>query len=105
MGENWIADSGISFHMTHSADLLSDVRLLCDDKVRIGGNHLIDVVGHRTLTVVFPGDMIAKLLDVAYVPDITFNLFPPMATHKQRAKFTTGEEDWCISHFDGRLKF
>ncbi|CAM9602003.1 unnamed protein product, partial [Laminaria digitata] len=46
--EKWIADSGASFHMTHSADFLSDVRL-CDDKVRIGDNHLIDVVGYGTL--------------------------------------------------------
>ena len=43
MGEKWIADSGASFHITHSADLLSDVRLC--DKVRIGDKHLIDTVG------------------------------------------------------------
>ena len=42
--------------MKHSADLLSDVRL-GDDKVRVGDNHLIDVVGYGTLTVVFPGDL------------------------------------------------
>ena len=55
LAERWIADSGASFHTTRSADLLSDVRL-CDDKVRIGNNRLIDVVGNGTLTVVFPGD-------------------------------------------------
>ncbi|CAN0527881.1 unnamed protein product, partial [Laminaria digitata] len=48
ISEKWIADSGASFRMTHSADFLSDVRL-CDDKVRIGDNHLIDVVGYGTL--------------------------------------------------------
>ena len=42
IGEELIADSGASFHMTHSADLLGDVRL-GDDKVRVGDNHLIDV--------------------------------------------------------------
>ena len=52
IGEKWIVDSGASFHMTHSADLLSDARL-GDDKVRVGDNHLIDVVGYGTLTVVF----------------------------------------------------
>ena len=60
--------------MTHSSDLLSDVRL-GDDKVRVDDNHLIDVMGYRTLTVVFPGDVTVKLLDVAYVPDLAFNLF------------------------------
>ena len=63
--------------MTPSADLLSDVRL-CDDKVRIGDNHMI-YVGYSTLTVVFPGDLTVKLLDVAYVPELAFNLFSLMA--------------------------
>ncbi|CAN0530962.1 unnamed protein product, partial [Laminaria digitata] len=81
ISEKWIADSGASFHMTHSADFLSDVRL-CDHKVRIGDNHLIDVVGYGTLTAVFPGDLTVKLLDVAYAPDIAFNLFSLMAAHK-----------------------
>ena len=39
--EKWIADRGASFHMTHSADQLSDVRF--DNKVRIGDNHVIDI--------------------------------------------------------------
>ena len=104
LAEKWIADSGASFHMTRSADLLSDVRL-CDDKVRIGDNHLIDVVGYGTLTVVFPGDLTVNLLDVAYVPDLAFNLFSLMAAHKQGVGFMTEEEGLCISLFDGRLRF
>ena len=43
MGEKRTADSSASFHITQSADLLSDVRLC--DKVRIGDKHLIDTVG------------------------------------------------------------
>ncbi|CAM9287200.1 unnamed protein product, partial [Laminaria digitata] len=101
--EKWIADSGASFHMTHSADFLSDVRL-CDGKVRIGDNHLIDVVGYGTLTAVFPGGLIVKLLDVAYMPDIAFNLFSLMAAQKHGVGFMT-EKKLCISLFNGRLKF
>ncbi|CAN0450323.1 unnamed protein product, partial [Laminaria digitata] len=103
ISEKWIVDSGASFHMTHSADFLSDVRL-CDDKVRIGDNHLIDVVGYGTLTAVFPGDLTVKLLDVAYLPDIAFNLFSLMAAHKHGVGFMT-EKNLCISLFSGRLKF
>ena len=91
VGEKWIAHSGASFHMTTSADLLSDVRQ-CDDKVRISDNHVIDVLGYDTLTVVFPGDLIAKLLHVACVPDIEFNNFFMMAAHKQGVRCTTEEE-------------
>lgn len=36
--------SGASFHMTHLADILSVVRLY-DDKLKIGGSHLIQAVG------------------------------------------------------------
>lgn len=70
IGDKWIADSGASSHITNSADFLSDVRL-CDGKVkvRIGDNHLIDVVGYDTLAVGFQGDLTVKPLDVAYVPD------------------------------------
>ena len=90
--------------MTHSAHLLSDVRL-CDDKVTIGDNHLIDVVGYGTLTVVFPRDLTVNLLNVAYVPEIAFNLFWLIAAHKQGVACTTEEKDLCISLFNGRLRF
>ena len=76
-----------------------------DDKVRIGDNHMIDVVGYGTLTVVFPGDLNVKLLDVAYMPELALNLFSPMAARKQGVGFMTEEEDLCISLFDGRLRF
>ncbi|CAN0277930.1 unnamed protein product, partial [Laminaria digitata] len=103
ISEKWIADSGASFHMMHSAEFLGDVRL-CDDKVRIGYNHLIDVVGYGTLTAVFSGDFTVKLLDVAYVPDIAFNLFSLTAAHKHGVGFMI-EKNLCISLFNGRLKF
>ena len=61
VGEKWIADSGASFQMTHSPDLLSDVRL-GDDRVRVGDNHLIHVMGYGILTLVFQGDVTVKLL-------------------------------------------
>ena len=82
LAEKWIVDSGASFHITHSADLLSDVRL-CGDKARIGNNHLVDVVGYGTLTVVFPGDLTVTTLDVAYMPDLAFICFSLTAAHKQ----------------------
>ena len=103
MGEKWIADSGASCHITHSADLLSGFRL-CDDKVGIVDNHLIDIVGYGTLTVVFPGHLAVKPLDVAYVLHTAFNSFSLMATYKQRLRFTTEEEGMCISLLDGRSR-
>ena len=100
----WIADSGTSFHVTHPADQLSDVRL-CNDKVRINDNHLIDVAGYGTLTVVFPGDLTVKLLDVGYVPALAFNSFSLLAAHKHGVGFMTEEEGLCIALFNGGLRF
>ena len=83
---------------------MSDVRLT-DGKVRVGDNNLIDVVGYGTLTVVFPGDLTVKILDVAYVPDLAYNLVSLMAAHKQGVGFTTEDEDLCISLDNERLRF
>ena len=104
MGEKRTADSSASFHITQSADLLSDVRL-CDDKVRIGDNHLIDIVGYGTTAVVFPGYLTVKLSDLAYLPAIAFALFSLMAAHKRGVRFTTEEAGLSIAPFDGRLRF
>ena len=90
--------------MTHSADPLSDVRLR-NHKIRIGDNHLIDGVGYGTLTVVFPGDLTVKLLDVGYVPALAFKLFSLMAAHEHGVGFMTEEEGLRISRFNGRLRF
>ena len=81
-------DSGTSFHVTRSADQSSDVRL-CNDKIRINDNHLIDVVGYGTLTVVYSGHLAVKLLDVVYVPDLAFNWVSLMAAHKHGVGFMT----------------
>ena len=44
-------------------------------------------------------------MDVAYVPDLAFNLFSLMAAHKQGVGFTTEAKDLCISLFNRRLRF
>ena len=104
LAEKWIAGSGASFHSTHSADLLRDVRL-CNGKVRIDDNNLIDVVRYGTLTVVFHQDLTVKLLDVAHLPDLAFNLFSLMVANKKGVGLITEDEGLGISLFDGRLRF
>ena len=49
-------------------------------------------MGYGTLTVVFPGDLTVKVLDVAHMLDIAFNSFSLMAAHEQGVRFTTEEE-------------
>ena len=50
--DKWAADSGATFHMTRSADLLRDLHP-SEDKVKIGNDTLIGVGGYGSLTVVF----------------------------------------------------
>ena len=62
--EKWVTDNGATFHMTRSADMMYDIRPM-NDKVRIGDSRMIAIVGYGKLTVVFPGNLTVKLLDVA----------------------------------------
>ena len=59
----------------------------------------------HALAVVFPGDLTVKLLDVAYVPDLAFNLFSQMAAHKQGVGFNIEDKDLYVSLFNVRLRF
>ncbi|CAN0006461.1 unnamed protein product, partial [Sphacelaria rigidula] len=70
--ERWIADSGETFHVTKSAEMLCDVQP-SEDKVKIGSDTLIDGEGYGSLIVVCPrkgGVVIVRLEKTAYVPDL-----------------------------------
>ena len=104
--EKWIADSGATFHMTRSADLLRDVQPF-EDKVRFGNDTLVDVEGYGSLTVVFPNkaEGVAVRLDkVAYVPSLAFNLFSLMAAQTRGVGFATDDKGMSVTLADGRLK-
>ena len=104
--EKWIADSGATFHMTRSADLLCDLHPT-EDEVKIGNDTLIGVDGHGSLTVAFPnkeGGVTVRLEKVAYVPALDLNLFFLMAAHKRGVAVVTDEEDMNVILADGRLR-
>ncbi|CAN0006538.1 unnamed protein product, partial [Laminaria digitata] len=84
--DKWVAGSGATYHMTRSADMMRDIRPTID-KVTTGDSRMIDIVGYGTLTVVFPGNLsvkqLVKLLDVAFVPDLSCNMFSLTAAHRR----------------------
>ena len=49
--------------MIRSAYIICNIRTT-NDKVRVGESHMIDVVGYGTLTVVFPGSLRVRMLDI-----------------------------------------
>ena len=105
--EKRIADSGATFHMTRSADLLRGLHPT-EDKVEIGNDTLIGVEGYGSLTVAFPnkaGGVTVRLEKVAYVPGLAFKLFSFTAAHKQGVDFVADNEDISVILADGRLRF
>ena len=102
--EAWVADSGATYHATRFADMMRDIRPTID-KVRAGDSRLIDIVGYGALTVAFPGNLTVKLLDVAFMPQLSRNRFSLMTAHRPGVGFKTEESGMRISLRDGRLRF
>ena len=75
----WIADSGASCHMTHDRTRMYNVRPPPPGRetVTIGDRRSISVEYIGNMDVIFHGksDQRITLIDVAYVPDLGFNLY------------------------------
>ena len=105
--ETWVADSGATYHATwlhDSADMMRDIRPTID-KVRAGASRLVDIVGYGAPTVAFPGNLTVKLLDVAFMPQLSRNRFSLMTSHRRGVGFKTEQRGMRISLRDGRPRF
>ena len=75
----WIADSGASCHMTHDGTRMYNARPPPPGRetITIGDRRRIKVEYVGNMDVIFHGksDQIITLIDVAYVPDLGFNLY------------------------------
>ena len=75
----WIADSGASCHMTHDGTRVYNARSLPPGRetITIGDRRRIKVEYVGNMDVIFHGksDQRITLIDVAYVPDLGFNLY------------------------------
>ena len=75
----WIADSGASCHMTHDGTRMYNARPPPPGRetITIGDRRRIEVEYVGNMDVIFNGksDQRITLIDVAYVPDLGFNLY------------------------------
>ena len=75
----WIADSGASYHMTHDRTRMYNARPPPPGRetITIGDRRRIKVEYMGKMDVIFHGksDQRITLIDVAYVPDLGFNLY------------------------------
>ena len=82
----WIADSGASCHMTHDRTRMHNARppLPGRETITIGDRRRIKVEYIGNMDVIFHGkrDQRITLIDVAYVPDLGFNLYSLHAVQK-----------------------
>ena len=82
----WIADSGVSCHIAHDRTILHNVRTPppgCET-IMIGDRRKIEVEYIGNMDVIFHGktDQMVKLVDVAYVPGLGFNLYSLRAVQR-----------------------
>ena len=76
---NWIVDSGATCHMCHNKKLFSEFQpLVKPTEVTLGDGHALKGTGHGTVTVTMNHDdgsnSECRLLDVLYVPSLSYNL-------------------------------
>ena len=74
--DKWIGDSGVTFHITRSADLLRDLHP-SKDKVTIGNHTLTSVKAYGSPSVVFAnkeGGVAIRLEMIVGVPYLAFKL-------------------------------
>ena len=80
----WIADSGASCHMTHDGTRMYNARPPPPGRetITIGDRRRISVEYVGNMDVIFHGksDQRITLIDVAYVPDLGFNLYETRCT-------------------------
>ena len=78
-GDVWIADSDASCHMTHDRTRMYNVRPIPPgrERITIGDRRRIKVeyIGNMDVIFHWKSDQRITLIDVAYVPDLGFNLY------------------------------
>ena len=84
----WIADSGASCHMTHDRTRMYNARPPPPDRETIIGN--MDIIFHGK------SDQRITLIDVAYVPDLGFNLYSLHAVQRTHLIVSDASETHII---------
>ena len=68
-GENaWLIDSSVSFHMTPNRNWFSKYENFNGDKVYLGDNLVLDIVGHGSICVKFFDGRIRRFDGVLDIP-------------------------------------
>ena len=72
--DEWIMDSGCSYHMTHKREWFEDMAKIDGGTVRMGNKTLSKVKGIGSIRIKNENDMDFVLTDVRYIPEMDRNL-------------------------------
>lgn len=72
--EEWILESGCSFHMTPNLEWFSSYKEIDGGKVLVGNNMACNVIGIGTVKLKMQDGSVKLLLDVRHVPELKRNL-------------------------------
>ena len=72
--DNWILDTGCSFHMCPNKDWFSDFKLVENESVFMGNNAICEVHGIGSIDLRLDNGNLVTLTAVRYIPDLKRNL-------------------------------
>ena len=86
--ENWILDSGCTFHMTHNRDWFSTYELMHKGVVLMGNNVSCKVAGIGIVRIRMFDGVVCTLGDVRHVTDLKWNLISLSTLDVKGYKYT-----------------
>lgn len=96
--EEWILDSGCSYHMCPNKDWIANYQSLNGGKILLGNNASCKVVGISTLKIKMFDGIVRALTDVRQVPDLRKNLISLGTLDSKGYTYRDGGESIRVSN-------
>ena len=95
--ENWIINSGATYHMYPNRNWFSTYSLITSGVILIGNDSLCKAIGIGTVKIQMHNEIVRTLLDVRHVPNMAKNLISLGTLKIIGCKFTRENEIMKIS--------
>lgn len=94
--DNWVIDSGCSYHMTSRQNWFSEFKEVTGGQVLLSDDMAVYVQGMGTVMLNTRGGTVNRLTNVRYVPNLKRNLISVSSLDLQRFKQEGGEGKTCF---------
>ncbi|KAG8485735.1 hypothetical protein CXB51_019086 [Gossypium anomalum] len=89
VSEEWILDSGYTFHMSPNRDWFTTYETMSEGFVLMGNNDSCKIAGVGTIKVMMFDGFVRTLSDVRHVPELKRNLISLSTLNSKRYRYTT----------------